>query len=58
MEVLKRIRPNMVIGLLCLSGIAWVAASDLKPEDCKEILLLATGGVIGILTKLLDSDAR
>lgn len=51
-----KIRPNVILGLLILLGLVVSGFAVLSPEDAKEVLLLAVGGVIGVLTDLLRAD--
>ena len=54
----QRLRPNLVIGLILVAGLATVSAFDLPASDAKEIMLLVTGGVLAILKDLLGADTK
>ena len=58
MQFLDRIRPNMVLGLVCLAGVSLLATFHLSAEDAKEVLLVVTAGIICVLKDLLGMDAR
>ena len=55
---LGKLRPNMVVGLICLLAIALAATLALPPDDSKEILLVVAAGMVALLKDLLGEDNR
>ena len=58
MQFLDRIRPNMILGLVCLSGVALLATFNLSADDAKEVLLVVAAGLICVLKDLLGMDTH
>ena len=57
-DFLGKVRPNIVIGLVCMLAVALGATVALPPDDSKEILLVLASGMVGVLTDLLRSDSK
>ena len=58
LKFLGKIRPNIVLGLVCLLAISLAATLALPPDDSKEILLVVAAGMVALLKDLLDEDKR